>query len=35
MFLDTSGLLCLHPQPEPFHEEDRVRHNQGDNAIRA
>jgi predicted nucleic acid-binding protein len=21
MFLDTSGLLCLHHQPEPFHEE--------------
>jgi hypothetical protein len=21
MLLDTSGLLCLHHQPEPFHEE--------------
>lgn len=24
MLLDTSGLLCLHHRPEPFHEQARI-----------
>ena len=24
MFLDTSGILCLHHKPEPFHDQARV-----------
>jgi predicted nucleic acid-binding protein len=28
MFLDTSGLLCLHHKPEPFHDQARTLYKQ-------
>jgi predicted nucleic acid-binding protein len=28
MLLDTSGLLCLHHKPEPFHEQARILYKQ-------